>query len=148
MDSLRLAPGIEVERLSDRRALLGAGQPPARPAGRRWRQGRRLSDQQHAAILDARPRAGSRRPSTWTASRSPFASGTAGIAFGQSLLLARRLVEAGVPVVQANMGRVQNWDTHGDNFPKLKNRLLPPLDQAVAALLDDLEAEACSSKRW
>ena len=60
--------------------------------------------------------------------------------FGQSLLLARRLVEAGVSVVQANMGRVQNWDTHGDNFTRLKNQLLPPLDQGVAALLDDLEA--------
>ena len=60
-------------------------------------------------------------------------------AFGQSLLLARRLVQAGVPVVQANMGRVQNWDTHGDNFKRLKNTLLPPLDQGVAALLDDLE---------
>jgi len=42
--------------------------------------------------------------------------------------------------VQANMGIVQNWDTHGDNFDKLKNRLLPPLDQGVAALLDDLQA--------
>src|SRR6185437_11391249 len=60
--------------------------------------------------------------------------------FGQSLLLARRLVQAGVSVVQANMGRVQNWDNHGAIFPTLKNRLLPPLDQAVAALLDDLEA--------
>jgi uncharacterized protein (DUF1501 family) len=38
------------------------------------------------------------------------------------------------------MGKVQNWDTHDDNFPKLKSRLLPPLDQGVAALLDDLEA--------
>ena len=61
-------------------------------------------------------------------------------AFGQSLLLARRLVQAGVPVVQANMGRVQNWDTHGDNFTRLKNSLLPPLDRGVAALLDDLAA--------
>src|SRR5207249_2668823 len=60
-------------------------------------------------------------------------------AFGQSLLLARRLVQAGVPIVQANMGRVQNWDTHGENFTRLKSRLLPPLDQGVAALLDDLE---------
>ena len=50
-------------------------------------------------------------------------------AFGQSLLLARRLVEAGVPVVQANMGRVQNWDHHGNIFPTLKGKLLPPLDQ-------------------
>ena len=38
------------------------------------------------------------------------------------------------------MGRVQNWDTHGDNFTRLKNELLPPLDHGVAALLDDLEA--------
>src|SRR5436309_13286127 len=58
--------------------------------------------------------------------------------FGQSILLARRLVEAGVPIVQANMGRVQNWDTHSGNFKRLKDELLPPLDQAVAALLDDL----------
>jgi uncharacterized protein (DUF1501 family) len=59
---------------------------------------------------------------------------------GQSLLLARRLIEASVPVVQVNVGRVQNWDNHGDIFPTLKNRLLPPLDQGMGALLDDLES--------
>ena len=58
--------------------------------------------------------------------------------FGQSLLLARRLVEAGVPMVQAAMGIVQTWDTHTDNWGKLKNSLLPPLDQGLAALMDDL----------
>jgi uncharacterized protein (DUF1501 family) len=63
--------------------------------------------------------------------------------FGQSLLLARRLVDAGVPIVQVNMGRVQNWDTHGSNFKRLRNELLPPLDRGVASLLDDL---ACSGK--
>jgi hypothetical protein len=61
--------------------------------------------------------------------------------FGQSLLLARRLVQTGVPIVQANMGIVQNWDTHTDNWGRLKNRLLPWLDQGLAALIDDLEAE-------
>lgn len=61
--------------------------------------------------------------------------------FGQSLLLARRLLQAGVPIVQANMGIVQTWDTHVDNFGRLKNALLPPLDQGVAALLDDLQAQ-------
>jgi hypothetical protein len=61
-------------------------------------------------------------------------------AFGQSLLLARRLVEAGVPIVQANMGIVQSWDTHADNFGRLKDKLLPPLDRGLAALLDDLSA--------
>jgi Protein of unknown function (DUF1501) len=59
--------------------------------------------------------------------------------YGQSLLLARRLVEAGVSVVQANMGRVQTWDNHGNIFPTLKDRLLPPLDRGVSALIDDLE---------
>ncbi len=61
--------------------------------------------------------------------------------FGQSLLLARRLVQSGVPIIQANMGIVQSWDTHSDNWGRLKNRLLPWLDRALAALVDDLEAE-------
>jgi uncharacterized protein (DUF1501 family) len=58
--------------------------------------------------------------------------------FGRSLLLARRLVEVGVPIVQASMGIVQTWDTHVANFPRLRDNLLPALDQGVSALLDDL----------
>ncbi len=58
--------------------------------------------------------------------------------FGQSLLLSRRLIEAGVPIVQATMGIVQTWDTHVDNWGKLKNTLLPQLDRGLAALTDDL----------
>lgn len=59
---------------------------------------------------------------------------------GQCLLMARRLVEAGVPLVTVNWhDDGQNfWDTHGDNFNHLKNRLMPPADQGFAALLDDL----------
>ena len=60
--------------------------------------------------------------------------------FGQSLLLSKRLIEAGVPIVQATMGIVQTWDTHTDNWGKLKNTLLPQLDQGLAALMDDLIA--------
>ncbi len=59
--------------------------------------------------------------------------------FGQSLLLSRRLIEAGVPVVQATMGIVQTWDTHVDNWGRLKNVLLPQLDRGLAALMDDLQ---------
>lgn len=59
--------------------------------------------------------------------------------FGQSLLLARRLIDAEVPVVQAAMGIVQTWDTHTDNWGKLKTKLLPQLDQGLLALMDDLE---------
>lgn len=59
--------------------------------------------------------------------------------FGWSLLMARRLVEAGVNLVQVNLGNWNSWDTHGANFPKLKDFLLPPTDQAISALLDDLD---------
>ena len=58
--------------------------------------------------------------------------------FGWSLLMARRLVEAGVNMVQVNMGNFGSWDLHGNNFPLLKNFLFPPTDRAVSALLDDL----------
>ncbi|NQT17687.1 MAG: DUF1501 domain-containing protein [Planctomycetes bacterium] len=54
---------------------------------------------------------------------------------GQSCLVARRLVERGVPLVTVNWG---GWDTHRDNFGAMK-RLLPPLDQAFSALLEDLD---------
>jgi hypothetical protein len=67
-------------------------------------------------------------------------------AFGQGLLLARRLVEAGSMLVQVNWHNDGSdvkspfWDTHKDNFNSLKNRLLPPLDTSVSALLEDLHA--------
>jgi hypothetical protein len=55
--------------------------------------------------------------------------------WGQSALLARRLVEAGVTFVTVNMG---GWDTHNNNFQSLRTRLLPRYDQALAALIEDL----------
>ena len=58
--------------------------------------------------------------------------------FGWSLLMARQLVEAGVALVQVNLGNNETWDTHQSAFPCLKNFLLPPMDRAVSALLDDL----------
>ena len=58
--------------------------------------------------------------------------------FGWSLLMARQLVEAGVRMVQVNLGNNEGWDTHENAFGNLKNFLLPPTDRAVSALLDDL----------
>src|SRR5262249_12394671 len=58
--------------------------------------------------------------------------------FGLSLLMARRLVEAGVNLVQVNLGKNSTWDTHVRNFVNLKENLLPPADRALSALLDDL----------
>jgi hypothetical protein len=65
--------------------------------------------------------------------------------YGQSLLLARRLVEAGVRLVTVYWGgRVNNpvphWDTHFNNNRRLKEELLPPFDQCFSAFLEDLDA--------
>jgi uncharacterized protein (DUF1501 family) len=56
--------------------------------------------------------------------------------FGQSCLLARRLVEAGMPFVTINSG---GWDTHEGNFTSLAKTRLPQLDQGYATLLRDLK---------
>lgn len=60
---------------------------------------------------------------------------------GQNLLLARRLVEAGVRFVNVHDFRQQgqNWDSHGQNFKQHKRYLLPQADQALAALIEDLD---------
>jgi hypothetical protein len=65
--------------------------------------------------------------------------------YGQSCLLARRLIESGVRFVSVYFapsigGGNGGWDTHGDNFNQLKKRLLPITDQAVPTLVQDLQA--------
>jgi Protein of unknown function (DUF1501) len=63
--------------------------------------------------------------------------------FGQSCLLARRLIEAGVALVTVywnapHIDDLQHWDTHKNSFKRLKEHLLPPYDLALSALLEDL----------
>ena len=60
---------------------------------------------------------------------------------GQSCLLARRLVEAGVPFVNVHYCKTPrgSWDTHSRNFVKMKKSLAPTLDQAFSALVEELE---------
>ncbi|MDB5312403.1 MAG: hypothetical protein JWO38_6605 [Gemmataceae bacterium] len=133
MDTFTLADGTDPRRVDERRRLLeqigaaGAGDPAFR--GHQQRAFELLSSGRVAGAfqLDREP----------VRVRDRYGRNQ----FGQSLLLARRLVQAGVPIVQANMGIVQTWDTHVDNWGRLKTRLLPWLDQALAALVDDLEAE-------
>jgi len=67
--------------------------------------------------------------------------------FGQSVLLSRRLVEAGATLVQVNWSREPEeppdnpvWDTHTHNASRLKEVLMPPMDLAYSALLEDLKA--------
>jgi len=59
--------------------------------------------------------------------------------FGWSLLMARNLVKLGINLVQVNLGNNETWDTHGNAWPHLKDYLLPPMDLAMSALLDDLD---------
>ena len=130
MDSLSLAEGTSLERLGDRQSLLGSldrGDNPARM-------------HQHAAmrmLTSDRVAKAFRMQDEPERNRDRYGR----TQFGQTLLLARRLVQAGVPMIQANMGIVQTWDTHVDNWGQLKNRLLPGLDRALAGLIDDLAAE-------
>lgn len=70
---------------------------------------------------------------------------------GQSCLLARRLVEAGVKLVTVLSGfngktPQDAWDTHKDNFRKLKRELLPPFDRGISALLDDLRQRGMTKR--
>ena len=62
--------------------------------------------------------------------------------FGRTMLLARRLAEAGVPMVAVhfnNMTVCDGWDTHSKNFEALQTELLPYLDQGLSALIEDLD---------
>jgi hypothetical protein len=139
-EGLALPGGLSVERLDRRISLLDQLGP---------RLGERLerSPETHDPFASQRERAYSLLLSGKVARAFDISSEDPKLRdrygrhmFGQSLLLARRLSAAGVPIVQVNMGRVQTWDTHSANFNALKGRLLPPFDQGVSALLDDLSA--------
>ena len=56
--------------------------------------------------------------------------------FGKSCLMARRLVEVGVPFIEVNLG---GWDNHQNIFPTLRDNKLPMLDKGMSALVEDLE---------
>src|SRR5207302_731727 len=61
--------------------------------------------------------------------------------FGQCCLLARRLAEAGVPLINVHYCRTPagSWDTHGRHFPQMKDSLCPTFDRAFSALVEDLD---------
>src|SRR5205807_4219267 len=61
--------------------------------------------------------------------------------FGQSCLLARRLAEAGVPMINVHYCHTPagSWDTHGKHFSQMKQSLCPTFDRAFAALVADLD---------
>jgi hypothetical protein len=130
-NSLALPEGLDPNRLHRRRHLLGQVMPAV--------AGDPFADQRDAALTMLS--AGKVGQALDTSGESPqLVERYGNHLFGRSLLLARRLAESGVPIIQATMGIVQTWDTHVGNFPRLRDQLLPALDRAVSALLDDLQA--------
>lgn len=92
----------------------------------------RFSQQAYGVITSAR----AREAFDVSKEDAKFAEAFGDSPFGQSCLLATRLVESGVRFVTVSTG---GWDTHRDNWNRLKTALLPPFDQGLAALLSGLE---------
>jgi hypothetical protein len=158
-EMLRLPEGVSAGRLEHRRRLLEtlergqavlAGLPEAGP-GRAFyaRAFDLLASEDVRRALDIEQEASRTRERYGMPPRASASGGAAGEQHGygssmrgQNLLLARRLVESGVPFVNVYdfKQQGQNWDSHADGFNQLKGHLLPPMDCALSALIEDLEA--------
>jgi hypothetical protein len=138
VDALTLASGMDIARLGSRQSLLSELDAAHRRIDDLPKTARVTSDQQLAfsMLTSNKLTTAFQLQQEKDEVRDRYGRNMT----GQSLLMARRLIQAGVPIVQANIGNVQNWDSHGAIFETLKGRLLPPLDQGVSALLDDLES--------
>jgi Protein of unknown function (DUF1501) len=141
-DELSLPADLPLTRMEDRHSLLAHIESQI-ARGQRWAKGQPMDVFQekafgllhsekvhHAFDLSSEP----------APVRERYGRNT----LGQSLLLARRLVEAGVRFVNVNdkihNGQLANWDSHENNFDRLKNDLLPPADLGFSALIEDLSA--------
>ena len=128
-------PALAASRLENRQALLHQLD--------RYRQAGELQANQHANAVNEYQREAFNLMSSPAARRAFEIHAEADRlrdeygrnSLGQSCLMARRLVEAGVRCVTIDHS---NWDTHDNNFRTLREQLLPPLDSALAALFRDL----------
>jgi len=143
--SLKLASGLTPARLADRQYLLAELDRIRRDAdGGRYEVWDHLRQRAYALLTSPEGVAAldlAREPASTRAAYGQTS-------FGQSCLLGRRLVEAGVPYVQVNWSRFvevyypfadYGWDTHADNFGLISEWHGPLLDRVFSTLLDDLE---------
>lgn len=142
-------PGLELPkelppvRVSDRRGLLtDLNRHLDQLAGSRAAESYQLEAQKALDLLTSSPSRSAFELSQETdAMRDRYGRNR----FAQSILLARRLVEAGVSLVQVNWTRIKDqpnqggWDTHAQHNESLKKLLMPMMDQAYSALIEDLE---------
>lgn len=142
MVNLGFIEGVDRSRLVSRRGLLDALETPDLDAQDSTAQVEQYRAQALDMLLDSKVRAAfdvDNEPRAMHELYGPHIC-------GQSVLMARKLVEAGVPLatVYCSAGDLNgsvgaHWDTHGDGYKRLKRDLLPPLDQAFSALLTDLK---------
>lgn len=136
VDELTLSRDMPALRLDRRRTLLSQVEGAARVADRSP-SARGLGDLQ-SRVFDLLASTDTREAFNLHSEPAKVRDTYGRHKFGQSCLLARRLVQAGVRVVSVYWERAQVWDTHGNNFNDLKDKLLPPMDQGVTALINDL----------
>ncbi len=134
---LSLPKGISVERIQDRRSLLRIVDRLCRRKEEVAEYSRMDSFTQQALSLILSPEVKKAFDLSHESEKTKDAYGRHG--FGQSVLLARRLVEHGCRFVTAAGYKYNQWDSHSDNNQGHRDKLCPPLDQALAALMEDLE---------
>ena len=150
--SLQLLDGLTPQHLQDRRSLLAELDGMRRKVDNGDLQKWDATNQRAYALLTS-PDARKALDLTREDAKTRAAYGRT--AFGQSCLLARRLVEARVPYVQVNWSQYVEamtpncdfgWDTHIYNFEMLADRLVPIFDRVYNALLDDLQQRGLLEK--
>ncbi len=132
--SMTLPPGIDMHRFEARRKLLRDSEHSFERLAERpdlLSGFDKFYDDAHQIILSPQTREAFRMDQETDARRDRFGRNK----LGQRLLLARRLIQSGVRFVTIN--EPVGWDTHADNFKRLRTNL-PVVDQALSALLDDL----------
>jgi uncharacterized protein (DUF1501 family) len=133
------APELSVSRLSDRRTLLAQIDSQRRLLDQAAEVRTLGSYQQRAFSLLSSPATG--KAFQLAAEPAVVRERYGRTQFGQSCLLARRLAEAGVPMINVHYCHTPtgSWDTHGQHFTQMKQSLCPTFDRAFAALVTDLD---------
>jgi hypothetical protein len=136
---LTLRADINPARLDDRKALLARLDRPLADAERSG--GVRLMDTYQQTAFSMLHSDATRKAFDLSRETPRLRDAYGRNIYGQSILLARRLVEAGTRMITLKWAPDANatWDTHGKNFAKLKGELLPQLDAGLATLLEDLQ---------
>lgn len=134
--NLEPAPGISIDRMDGRRGLLRA-----LDTGLRERETAPMKDidQAQDRAFELVTSAAVREAFDLTREPAALRDRYGRHTWGQSHLLARRLVEAGVRFVTTVNGQSIIWDTHKDNTKRLKDQLVPPMERAFSTLLSDLK---------